>query len=67
MRGGMNNDSAVGQTALFGTNLEDSGAESFRFLEAEAVDGFELSESLRAGEHNTAESGRGEDEEERKT
>jgi hypothetical protein len=63
----MNNDSAVGQTALFGTNLEDSEAESLRFLGAEAMDGFELGEGLRAGQHDAAEGGRGKDEEERKT
>jgi hypothetical protein len=64
----MNNDlAAVSESDLFGANLEDSGAEPFRFLEAEAMDGFELSEGLRASEHNAAEGGRGKDEEERKT
>jgi len=46
--------------------LDDSGAELLYFFEAEAVDGFELGEGLRAGQDYVAERGGGEDEEEGK-
>ena len=47
-----------------GADLDDSGAEFFDLVEAEAVDGFELGKVLWAGEDDVAESGGGEDEEE---
>lgn len=50
---------------LGSADFDDAGAEFFDFFVAEAVDGLELGESLRAGENDAAESGGGEDEEER--
>ena len=50
---------------LGSADFDDAGAEFFDFLVAETVDGLELGESLRAGENDAAESGGGEDEEER--
>ena len=50
---------------LIGADLDDAGAEFFYFFVAEAVDGFQLREGLRAGEDDAAEGGGGEDEEER--
>ena len=51
--------------ALGAADFEDAGAELFGFFEAEAVDGFEFGEVLRAGKDDAAEGGRGENEEER--
>ena len=46
-------------------DFDDARAEFFYFFVAEAVDGFQLRESLRSGEDDAAEGGGGEDEEER--
>ncbi len=62
---GMNSRFSLTVTALGGADFEDAGAEFFYFFVAEAVDGFELGESLRACEDDVAEGGGGEDEEER--
>jgi hypothetical protein len=47
-----------------GADLDDSGTEFFYFFEAEAVNRFELSESLWTSQDDVAKGCRGEDEEE---